>query len=68
MTDDTRVLLLTRDSLTAEQEEALRARDTSGTPPGKEATKSRDRGSVTSYAWLYRGLDRLAPYNIFLWS
>ena len=68
MTDDTRVQLLTRDALTAEQEEALRARDNSGTPPGKEHDKSGDRGSVSSYACLYRGLAGRAPYNIFLWS
>ena len=68
LTDDTRVQLLTRDALTAEQEEALRARDTSETSPGKEHGKPKDRGSVTSYAWLYRGLAGRAPYNIFLWS
>ncbi|MHB8970755.1 MAG: IS66 family transposase [Pirellulaceae bacterium] len=68
LTDDTRVLLLTRNSLSAEQEESLRARRTSGTPPGKEPQKLDERGSVTSYAWLYRGLDGLAPYNIFHWS
>jgi hypothetical protein len=27
-----------------------------------------DRGSVTSYAWLYTGLDGLSPYNVFHWS
>ena len=25
-------------------------------------------GSATSYAWLYTGLDGMAPYNIFHWS
>jgi transposase len=25
-------------------------------------------GSATSYAWLYTGLDGLAPYNVFHWS
>jgi len=68
LTDDTRVLLLTRKALSAEQQESLRARRTSGTPPGGEPPELDDRGSVISYAWLYRGLDGLAPYNIFHWS
>jgi len=68
LTDDTRVLLLTRNSLSEEQEAVLHARRTSGTPPGAEPREANDRGSVTSYAWLYRGLDGLAPYNVFHWS
>ena len=68
LTDDTRVLLLTRNSLSEEQEAVLHARRTSGTPPGAEPREVNDRGSVTSYAWLYRGLDGLAPYNVFHWS
>ena len=36
LTDDTRVLLLTRNALSREQQESLQARRTSGTPPGEE--------------------------------
>jgi len=68
LTDDTRLLLLTRNSLSEEQQAVLHARHTSGTPPGTEPQEVNDRGSVTSYAWLYRGLDGLAPYNVFHWS
>jgi transposase len=68
LTDDTRLLLLTRNALSREQQESLRARRTSGTPPSEEPPELDDRGSVTSYAWLYRGLDGLAPYNVFHWS
>ncbi len=68
LTDDTRVLLLTRNALSREQQESLQARRTSGTPPGEEPPALDDRGSVTSYTWLYRGLDGLMPYNVFHWS
>ncbi len=68
MTDDTRVQLLSRNALNEEQQELLRKRRTSGTPPGSEPGNVLDPGSVTSYAWLYRGLDGLAPYNVFHWS
>lgn len=66
--DDTRVLLLTRNALTDEQLEQLRARQRSGTPPGTAPVKDDSRGSVTSYAWLYTGLEEMAPYNVFHWS
>jgi transposase len=68
LTDDTRVLLLTRGALSREQLESLEGRRRSGAPPGGEPPELSDRGSVTSYAWLYAGLDGLAPYNIFHWS
>ena len=68
LTDDTRVLLLTRGALSREQQESLQGRRRSGTPPGDEPPELDDRGSVTSYAWLYTGLDGLAPYNVFHWS
>ena len=68
LTDDTRVLLLTRGALSREQLESLKGRRRSGTPPGDEPPELDDRGSVTSYAWLYTGLDGLAPYNVFHWS
>lgn len=59
--DDTRIRLLTRSSLRDEQVEkiARRIKGRSGADPP---------GSVTSYAWLYTGLDSMAPYNIFHWS
>lgn len=68
MTDDTRLQLLCRNALSEDQQEVLRKRRTSGTPPGTAAGEVNDPGSVTSYAWLYRGLENLAPYNVFRWS
>jgi transposase len=68
LTDDTRVLLLTRGALSREQQESLQGRRRSGTRQGDEPPELDDRGSVTSYAWLYTGLDRMAPYNVFHWS
>ena len=68
LTDDTRMLLLTRGALSREQLESLQGRRRSGTPPGDASTELPDRGSVTSYAWIYTGLDGLAPYNVFHWS
>lgn len=59
--DDTRVRLLTRNALEDEEIEKLKHRRgaTSGRAPP---------GSVTSYVWLYTGLDGAAPYDIFHWS
>jgi transposase len=69
LTDDTRVLLLTRGALSREEEETLRSRRRAGQPPdGDEPPELNDQGSVTSYAWLYTSLEDLAPYNIFHWS
>jgi len=68
LTDDTRILLLTRGALSREQEESLKGRHRSGTPPGDAPEELPDRGSVNSYAWVYTGLDGQASYNIFHWS
>jgi transposase len=60
--DDTRVRLLTRGALEDDEIEKLNQRP---------SAKSRDGpppGSVTSYVWLYTGLDGAAPYDIFHWS
>jgi len=60
--DDTRVRLLTRGALSDEEVEKMNRR---------RGTGSRDRpppGSVSSYVWLYTGLDGAAPYDIFHWS
>jgi transposase len=60
--DDTRVRLLTRGALEDEEVEKINkrlgARSRAGPPPG----------SVSSYVWLYTGLDGAAPYDIFHWS
>jgi len=69
LSDDTRVLLLTRNALSREEQETLRKRRRAGRPPdGDEPPELDDRGSVTSYAWLYTSLADLAPFNIFHWS
>ena len=69
LTDDTRVTLLTRDSLSQEQQESLQSRRKSAAPPGSRPKKKRnDQGSVNSYAWVYTGLKDSAPYNVFHWS
>jgi len=69
LSDDTRVLLLTRHALSEQQQESLRGRRRSGLPQsGAGPPAAEERGSVTSYAWLYTGLEDLAPYNIFHWS
>ena len=60
--DDTRVRLLTRGALEDEEIEKLKHR---------RGAASRERpppGSVSSYVWLYTGLDGAAPYDIFHWS
>lgn len=68
--DETRVLLLTRNSLTDEQLAQLRRRQQArGKDEGDGGAElSDERGSVTSYAWLCTGLDTMAPYNVFHWS
>jgi transposase len=67
--DDTTLCVLLRDGLGEEDlaklstrsrfRQALEAGSPSSTGPP---------GSATSYAWLYTGLDGLAPYNVFHWS
>jgi transposase len=62
--DDTHLRVLLRGAMDAEQSAKLekrRLRVASGSTTGPP-------GSATSYAWLYTGLDGMAPYNVFQWS
>jgi transposase len=67
--DDTTLTVLLRGALDAEdlamlsKRSRLRQAMESGSPPNTGPP-----GSATSYAWLYTGLDGLAPYNVFHWS
>jgi transposase len=67
--DDTRLRVLLRGALSEEQLANLGKRSRfrqaleAGQPPDTGPP-----GSATSYAWLYTGLDGLAPYNVFHWS
>ncbi len=66
MGDDTRVRVLLRGALGEEEWAQLDGRRRS-----RRAALSGDTGppgSASSYAWLYTGLDGLAPYNVFHWS
>jgi transposase len=60
--DDTRVRLLTRGALEDEEIEKLKHRR------GATSKERPPPGSVSSYVWLYTGLDGAAPYDIFHWS
>jgi transposase len=60
--DDTRVRLLTRGALEDEEIEKLKHRR------GGASGERPPPGSVSSYVWLYTGLDGTAPYDIFHWS
>ena len=60
--DDTQVKLLTRGALSKEDLELLGRRDKL-----RENDKQAN-GCISSYAWLYTGLDDFAPYNVFHWS
>jgi transposase len=60
--DDTRVRLLTRDALDDDERDRIRRRR------GGKVREGPQPGSVTSYVWLYTGLDGAAPYDIFHWS
>jgi len=60
--DDTRVRLLTRGALNDEELAKVNQR------PSVKAREGPPPGSVTSYVWLYTGLDDVAPYDIFHWS
>jgi transposase len=67
--DETRVLLLTRNSLSEEQQAQLNRRGKSKKPPEEDEPPEQNKGgSATSYAWLFAGLDEGAPYNLFHWS
>lgn len=67
--DDTRLRVLLRDGLSKEDLAKLgtRSRFRQGLDSGLPADTG-PPGSATSYAWLYTGLDGLAPYNVFHWS
>lgn len=65
--DETTALVLLRDSLDAQQQEQLSKRRKKK-PPDGEPQELNEPGSATSYAWLFSGLDELAPYNYFHWS
>jgi transposase len=67
--DDTTLCVLLRDGLDEEDLAKLSAR--SRFRQAMEAGLASNNGfpgSATSYAWLYTGLDGLAPYNVFHWS
>ena len=67
--DDTRVRVLLRNALSEEEKAALGNRR--DFREALEACLPADAGlpgSALSYAWLYLGLDGMAPYNVFHWS
>ncbi len=67
--DDTRLRLLSRCGLTAEQlaqiEQRKKSRGPSGAGPPMDTGPP---GSLTSYAWYYGATDLAAPYDVFHWS
>jgi len=67
--DDTRLRVLLRNALSAEELAQLeqRRRESPVLETGPP-TDTGPPGSATSYAWLYTGLTGLAEYNIFHWS
>ena len=67
--DDTTLRVLLRDALGEEDLAKLsnRSRFRQATE-AKLPTNTGPPGSATSYAWLYTGLDGMAPYNVFHWS
>jgi len=67
--DDTTLTVLVRGALDAEDLAMLgkRSRLRQALEPGV-LPNTGPPGSATSYAWLYTGLDCLAPYNVFHWS
>jgi transposase len=67
--DDTTLTVLLRDGLDEEDLEKLSTRNRFRQARDAElASGGSIPGSATSYAWLYTGLDDLAPYNVFHWS
>ena len=67
--DDTRVRVLLRGSLSEEELASLGQRNGFREAlEGGEPLNTGPPGSATSYAWLYTGLDGMAPYNVFHWS
>jgi len=67
--DDTTLCVLLRGALGEEDLAKLgnRSRLRRAMEAGR-MTNTGPPGSATSYAWLYTGLDGLAPYNVFHWS
>ena len=67
--DETTALVLLRDSLSDEQQAQLNRRQKRKKPsPDGDVEELDEPGSATSYAWIFSGLDDLAPYNVFQWS
>lgn len=67
--DDTTLCVLLRDGLSEEDLAKLSTRNRFRRAlDGGLASHGGVPGSATSYAWLYTGLDGLAPYNVFHWS
>lgn len=67
--DDTRLRVLLRDGLSEEEVTQLETRRRFHQGLDKDLPlETGPPGSATSYAWLYTGLDGLAPYNVFHWS
>ena len=67
--DDTTLTVLLRDGLGKEDLEKLSTRSRFRQALDTElAAGGSLPGSATSYAWLYTGLDGVAPYNVFHWS
>jgi transposase len=67
--DDTRVLLLLRNAINEQDLGSLDQRNGFRRLPDHPSSPNSGRtGSAASYAWLYTGLDTLAPYNVFHWS
>jgi transposase len=64
--DDTRLLVLVRGGLDEQQLARMDSRRRSRTASASGNTGP--PGSATSYAWLYTGLEGMAPYNVFHWS
>ena len=67
--DDTTLTVLLRDGLDEEDLAKLSGRKRFQRElDGSLRSNNSLPGSATSYAWLYTGLDGLAPYNVFHWS
>jgi transposase len=67
--DDTRLCVLLRNAL--DEEDLAKLGQRSRFRQALEAgvlSNTGSPGSATSYAWLYTGLNGMAPYNVFHWS
>jgi transposase len=64
--DDTRVRVLLRDAV--DQEQSAKLEDRHRSRAARASGNTGPPGSATSYAWLYTGLDGMAPFNVFHWS